>query len=58
LDGVHEHIADVRGEILAELGKFAVHGHCEESEEWWARRSKEADMVIRFRVEPTNPPGG
>jgi hypothetical protein len=52
LDGIHEHLGDARAEILAELVKFAIHGLCEGRCEWWARRSNEADMEMRFRVEP------
>ena len=56
LDGIHERDADARAEILAELNKFAIHGQCDENDEWWARRSNGADIEIRFRVEPRTAP--
>ena len=42
LDGIHEHAGEARAEILAELNKFAVHGTCNEPDQWWARRSQDA----------------
>ena len=53
LDGIHEHRAEALAEILAQLNQFALHGHHEERDEWWARRSEDdADLEVRFRVEP------
>ena len=52
LDGVHEHHAEALAEILAQLNQFALHGHHADRDEWWARRSNDADLEVRFRVEP------
>jgi hypothetical protein len=52
LDGVHDGQADAVAEILAQLQSFAVHGRDEQRNEWWAKRSSEADLELRFRVEP------
>ena len=52
LDGIHEHQDDARGETLSELDKFAIHGLCDKRDEWWARRSNDADLEMRFRIEP------
>ena len=51
LDGVHNHQGDAVTEILSQLQSFAVSGRDEPRNEWWARRTPEADIEMRFRVE-------
>ena len=51
LDGLHEHEASAVEEILTQLPNFAVHGCNADRKEWWARRTDQADMEMRFRVE-------
>ena len=34
------------------LPNFAVHGWNEDRKEWWAKRADEADIEMRFKVEP------
>jgi hypothetical protein len=52
LDGVHDHEEKAKAEILTQLSGFAVHGWNEKRSEWWAKRTAEADIEMRFRVEP------
>ena len=56
LDGTHEHPGPARAEILTELNKFAVHGDGGKPDQWWARRSQEAVIVITFCVEQMSLP--
>jgi hypothetical protein len=51
LDGLHEHEAGAVEEILMHLPNFAVHGWNAEQKEWWARKTDQADIEMRFRVE-------
>lgn len=51
LDGLHEHEADAIAEVLLQLSHFAVHGWNEDRKEWWAKRTDEADIEMRFRLE-------
>ena len=51
LDGVHERQEHAVAEILSQLQSFAVHGRDEQRNEWWGRRTTEADIEMRFRVE-------
>ena len=51
LDGVHNDQGDAVAEILTQLQSFAVSGRDEARNEWWARRTAEADIEMRFRVE-------
>jgi hypothetical protein len=52
LDGLHDDEYGAIQEILSQLTNFAIHGRNEERNEWWAKRTPEADMEMRFRVEP------
>jgi hypothetical protein len=52
LDGVHDEHSEAKAEILRQLAGFAVHGLNEGRNEWWAKRTPEADIEMRFRVEP------
>jgi hypothetical protein len=51
LDGVHDRQGDAVAEILSQLHSFAVQGRDEQRNEWWARRTADADIEMRFRVE-------
>jgi hypothetical protein len=52
LDGLHENEHGAVAEILVLLPTFAVHGWNEQRNEWWAKRTVDADIEMRFRVEP------
>ena len=51
LDGVHQSREEAAAEILLQLQNFAVHGRDEQRDEWWAKRTAEATLVMRFRIE-------
>jgi hypothetical protein len=51
LDGVHESHDAACAEIMLQLQQFAVSGRHEHRKEWWARRTPDADIEMRFRVE-------
>ena len=51
LDGVYDRQEDAVAEILAQLQSFALNGRDDQRKEWWGRRTTEADMEMRFRVE-------
>jgi hypothetical protein len=51
LDGVHASRGEAAAEILLQLQNFDVHGRDGKADEWWARRTVEADLEMRFRIE-------
>ncbi len=51
LDGVHASRGEAAAEILLQLQNFDVHARDEKAGEWWARRTAQADLEMRFRIK-------